>query len=254
VLTADKQLEIYVDGDLAATGKASGLIAQEPSQAIEIGADDGSEGVGEYRGPLPFAGLIDQVRVYHGAVSGAEIQKHAREPDDTTVADAKLVLDYTFDNGKARDLSGNNNHGKLQGVKAAEGKLGTAIQFPGKPASTGKSHFVKYHWSVENPPVIARAMVLAGETLFVAGPPDLVDEDEAVAHIASPDLLEKLAAQDAALDGKRGAFLLAVSTADGTTLSQHELKVPPTWDGMAAANGCLYLSTVDGKVLCLTSE
>jgi hypothetical protein len=41
---------------------------------------------------------------------------------------------------------------------------------------------------------------------------------------------------------------------DGATLAQQKLKVPPTWDGMAAANGCLYLSTVDGKVMCLAGE
>jgi hypothetical protein len=254
VLTADKKLEMYVDGELAASAEAGGFIAQEPAQAIEVGADDGSEGVGEYRGPLAFTGLIDQVRVYYGTVSAAEIQKHCQTPDDTTVADAKLVLDFNFENGKARDLSGNDNHGKLEGVKPVEGKLGTAMQFPGRTSSGGKSHYVQYHWSVENPPVIARAMVQADKTLFIAGPPDLVDEDEVVADIVNPELVEKLAAQDAALAGKKGAILLAVSTTDGATLAQQKLKAPPTWDGMAAANGCLYLSTIDGKVMCLAGE
>ncbi|MBC8871015.1 MAG: PQQ-binding-like beta-propeller repeat protein [Planctomycetes bacterium] len=254
VLTADKKLEVYVDGELAATGKAGGFIVEEPAQAIEVGADSGTEGVGEYRGTLPFTGLIDQVRAYYGTVSADEIQKHSQTPDDTTVADAKLVLDFTFEKGKARDLSGNNNHGKLGGVKPVEGKLGTAIEFTGRSASGGKNHFVQYHWSVENPPVVARAMVLADKTLFVAGPPDLVDEDEVVADLVNPELLEKLAAQEAALAGKKGAILLAVSTTDGQTLAQQKLKFPPTWDGMAAANACLYLSTVDGKVMCLAGE
>jgi len=254
VLTADKQLEVYVDGELAATGKAGGFIVEEPAQAIEVGADAGTEGVGDYRGTLPFTGLIDQVRAYYGTVSADEIQKHCQTPDDTTVADAKLVLDFSFEKGKARDLSGNNNHGKLGGVKPVEGKLGTAIEFTGRSASGGKSHFVQYHWSVENPPVVARAMVLADKTLFVAGPPDLVNEDEVVADLVNPELLEKLAAQEAALAGKKGAMLLAVSTTDGATLAQQKLKFPPTWDGMAAANGCLYLSTVDGKIMCLAGE
>ncbi len=255
VLTSDKKLEIYVDGELAASAEAGGFIVEEPAQAIEVGADDGSEGVGQYRGPLAFAGLMDQVRVYYGTVTAAEIQKHCQTPDDTTAADAKLVLDFTFDKGKARDLSGNDNHGKLEGVKPVEGKLGTAINFTGRASSGGgKNHYVQYHWSVENPPVVARAMVQAGKTLFIAGPPDLVDEDAVVADLLNPELVEKLAEQEAALAGKKGAILMAVSTTDGATLAQQKLKVPPTWDGMAAANGCLYLSTVDGKVLCLTGK
>jgi hypothetical protein len=94
-------------------------------------------------------------------------------------------------------------------------------------------------------------MVLADKTLFVAGPPDVVDEDEVVANIADPKIRKRLVAQDAALDGKKGGVLLAVSTADGQTLARRRLDAPPTWDGMAAASRRLYLSTVDGKVLCL---
>lgn len=254
VLTADKKLKVYVDGELAATGEAGGFIAEEPAQAMEVGADAGSEGVGKYNGPTPFTGLIDQVRVYYGTVTDAEIKKHFDTPADTAVQDAKLVLDFTFDKGKARDLSGNNNHGKLGAVKPAEGKLGTAMQFTGRAATSGSRHFVQYHWSVENPPVFARAMVLADKTLFIAGPPDVVDEDEVAADIVNPELLEKLAVQDAALKGKKGALLLAVSAADGKTITTHKLDFPPTWDGMAAADGRLFLSTVDGKVLCLGSQ
>jgi len=48
-----------------------------------------------------------------------------------------------------------------------------------------------------------------------------------------------------------GALLLAVSTSDGKKLAEHKLDSAPTWDGMAAASGRLYLSTMDGKVLCM---
>jgi hypothetical protein len=51
--------------------------------------------------------------------------------------------------------------------------------------------------------------------------------------------------------GQRGALLWAVSTADGSKLSELRLKAPPAWDGMAAANGGLYLTTIDGHVVCL---
>ena len=75
-------------------------------------------------------------------------------------------LDTSFEKGKPQDLSGNNNHGKLSGVKPAEGKVGQAMQFPGRGATSVRRHFVEYQWSVESPPVVARAIVLADKTLF----------------------------------------------------------------------------------------
>ena len=91
-------------------------------------------------------------------------------------------------------------------------------------------------WS-EKVPVRVIAMVLAGDTLFLAGPPDVVPEDDPYA----------------ALDGKRGAALWSVSAADGKKLAEHQLDSPPVFDGMAAANGRLYLSTAEGTVVCFDS-
>jgi hypothetical protein len=62
------------------------------------------------------------------------------------------------------------------------------------------------------------------------------------------------ATQDAAMDGTQGGVLLAVSATEGKTLAEQKLDTLPTWDGMAAAHGCLYLSTTDGKVLCLAGK
>jgi hypothetical protein len=45
--------------------------------------------------------------------------------------------------------------------------------------------------------------------------------------------------------------LLAVSATDGRPLAAYELGAMPVFDGLAAAGGRLYLSTVDGQVLCL---
>ncbi len=106
-------------------------------------------------------------------------------------------------------------------------------------------------WSHDQPKVIARAMALAGKTLFVAGPPDVLDEEAAVARRWDPDVQKQLAEQDAAMAGKKGALLRAVAAIDGKQLAEYRLDVPPTWDGMAAAGGRLYLSTTDGKVLCM---
>ena len=64
---------------------------------------------------------------------------------------------------------------------------------------------------------------------------------------------DTVAGQDpyAALEGRKGAVLWAVSTRDGKKLTEAPLKAPPVPDGMAAAGGMLFLATIDGNVLCL---
>jgi outer membrane protein assembly factor BamB len=47
-------------------------------------------------------------------------------------------------------------------------------------------------WVSEHPPFLARAMVLAGETLFVAGPPDVVDEKAAWGRFRAPGVRANL--------------------------------------------------------------
>jgi hypothetical protein len=92
-------------------------------------------------------------------------------------------------------------------------------------------------WSVQVP-VRARAMVLAGATLFLAGPPDAIPAEDPYG----------------ALEGRKGTTLWAVSTADGQKLAENPLSALPVMDGMAAAGGKLYLSTTDGTVVCLTGR
>ena len=54
--------------------------------------------------------------------------------------------------------------------------------------------------------------------------------------------------------GKAGGLLRTFSIEDGSKLSELELESPPVWDGMAAAGRCLYVSTADGKVVCLSGR
>ena len=82
-------------------------------------------------------------------------------------------------------------------------------------------------------PIRIRAMVLAGQTLFVAGPPDVMEADDPYA----------------AFDGRRGGRLRAVSAADGRQLAELHLDGVPVFDGMAAAGGRLFLVTTGGQVL-----
>ena len=87
-------------------------------------------------------------------------------------------------------------------------------------------------------PVRARAMVLAGDHLFVAGPPDVVEEKDPAA----------------AIEGRRGAVLQVFSAADGALLKSQPLAMPPMFDGLSAAGGRLYLATTDGKLVCLGAK
>jgi hypothetical protein len=80
-------------------------------------------------------------------------------------------------------------------------------------------------------------MVLADRTLFVAGSP-------------AGRRLSELAKLAAAQPG----VLLAVSADDGSVLASMELVSAPVLDGMAAANGSLYISTTDGNVICLDGQ
>ncbi|MFQ6131720.1 MAG: PQQ-binding-like beta-propeller repeat protein [Armatimonadota bacterium] len=84
--------------------------------------------------------------------------------------------------------------------------------------------------------VRVRAMALADRTLFVAGP------------------LANAGEGPAGGDGDQGALLMALSASDGTELAQYRLDSSPIFDGMAVAQGRLYLSTTDGKVLCMGGQ
>jgi len=56
------------------------------------------------------------------------------------------------------------------------------------------------------------------------------------------------------MEGRKGAVLWAISTADGKKLAARKLDAMPIFDGLAAAGGRLYLVTADGKVTCLAGR
>ena len=92
-------------------------------------------------------------------------------------------------------------------------------------------------WTVSLP-VRAQAMVLTGQRLYLAGSPDTVDETDPWA----------------ALEHRKGGVLGVFSRNDGEKMAEYTLASAPVYDGMAAARGRLYLSTTDGKVLCLDGK
>jgi outer membrane protein assembly factor BamB len=104
----------------------------------------------------------------------------------------------------------------------------------GREKGAGYSRTRQPLWSVQVP-VQFRAMVLAGERLFAAGPPDAVPADDAYA----------------AFEGRLGARLWVVATDDGRRLAEYELDRPPVFDGLMAAGGRLYLALDDGRIVCM---
>jgi len=115
----------------------------------------------------------------------------------------------------------------------------------------------RFGWVLDQPAVTVRAMALGNETVFVAGPPNFIDERRAYRMPDDPGVAAKLALQQEALEGRRGGRLWVLAKADGKPLARYSLDTIPVFDGMAAAADRLYVSTVDGRVLCLaggTSE
>ena len=70
----------------------------------------------------------------------------------------------------------------------------------------------------------------------------------------TPEVQEQLAKQLKAWRGKSGALLWTVSAENGQTVSQLRLHTPPVFDGMAAARGRLYVTGMDGSVVCLEGK
>ena len=249
VLTADKQIQIYIDGKLAGRGQAPALITAKPVQGLEVGADTVSA-VGTYQSPYPFTGMIDGVRIYHRALNDKEVG--ALFANKAPAKDPTLLVACDFDNGKAQDTSGKGHHGKIVDAQAVPGKDGQAMQFiPRKSAGGGTSN-VEHHWT-QDLPILVRAMVKAGDKLFLMGPPDIVDEEVSFEKLkeGDPEVQKLLAKQDAALNGAQGTILLVVNPEDGKITARHNLSSLPSWDSLASARGKLFYTTEDGRVVCL---
>jgi len=98
-------------------------------------------------------------------------------------------------------------------------------------------------WSQPSP-IFARALVLADTTLFLAGPPELDDTRRSDLTLHNANRAE------AAILGRQGASLCAVSAADGQQSAEYKLDAPPVFDGMIAAQERLVISLQDGSLMC----
>ncbi len=257
VLSAEKEMRLYVDGQRIAKGIAPGFLATNPLQKMEIGSDQASS-VGEYPPSSGFSGAIDEVRLHYDEVADKDVLARFENNDDLP---AKPVLVIPFDDESARDMSLLRNNGRIVNARPTEGKFGKAMQFtPGKKAvgkkRKGKQQQVDSHvkpkWAVDVP-LYVRSMVLADRTLFMVGPPDIIDEEKTFEKLTQrdPDVEKILEIQDQILEGSQGAMLLRVNADSGQIEQQLELESLPVWDGLAGAQGRLYLTTLKGEVLCI---
>jgi outer membrane protein assembly factor BamB len=260
VLTSGKNLQLFVNGRMVATSHSSGLISTDPKQGLEIGADEGSA-VGDYQSPHGFNGLIDEPRIYHDQLTPDEIAKNFAEPG-RTVEGKSLVLACSFDKGGALDTSGKKHHGKIDGAQNVAGKVGNAMKFVATVSVRRKGNanqqggsIVKHLWN-QDVPLLARAMVKAGGTIFVAGPADVIDEEASFKKLTEKDkeIQKMLVEQDEILQGRDGSLLIAYSAKDGKEVGKFKLGSLPVWDGMAVANDRLYLSTTEGEVICMSGK
>jgi len=256
VLHGDGRMQVFVGGE--ATGTTAGVprLTGEPSIPMKVGHDDTNQLLPR---PLaPFSGALDEVMLFHRALSADELEQLAGGKTQLSKEGREgQVLHLDFAGGKPRDRSPCGNHGQIEGGKLAtvQGPCGDAVLLEqptravARRRGKGRSA-VAYRWT-RDVPIVVRAMALAGPILFVAGPEDLVDEDAAFQKYSDPAVQKQLAAQAAALAGKRGGVLLAVDAETGETVAEHKLDAPPAFDALIAATGRLFLCTTDGRVLCL---
>jgi outer membrane protein assembly factor BamB len=130
-------------------------------------------------------------------------------------------------------------------------------KYRGKPVADPAVEFTT-DWS-KRIGLYVRGILLTGsdgsaETFFVAGPPDMLDEDEAGKTLDTPETREKQEKLGESLRGRLGASLLAVSAETGEPLSRIPLQAPPVWDGLAAAAGKIFLVDEDGEITCFAPE
>ncbi len=111
-----------------------------------------------------------------------------------------------------------------------------------------------YNWVHEEPAIMARAMVVANDKLFVAGPCDIVDEKAMWGRSNEKAFRQKMTEQAAWLEGKHGAVMQVYSKKDGSKLAQHKLDCLPAFDGLVAAENSLYMTTESGAVRCYRGE
>jgi len=114
----------------------------------------------------------------------------------------------------------------------------------------------RVHWQKTSLPLLINAMALGGKTLFVAGPPDVADETKMLGYLPGADdgINRELKAQEDAWRGKHGGIIWAVSAENGQKLAEYKIDSIPVSDGMSLAEGKVFISLIDGSVVCFEEK
>jgi hypothetical protein len=132
----------------------------------------------------------------------------------------------------------------LPPANAGQWNAGEAYQLFSSPkASSGSEKVITvagrkyrtklgYNWQ-KKPLVNARAMTLAGNVVFFAGPIGDINHDLG------------------AFNARKGIKLIALAATDGEHLSERDLPAAPVFDGMAVTEGRLFISLENGEVVAL---
>jgi hypothetical protein len=123
------------------------------------------------------------------------------------------------------------------GKKARRAAASKRAKKKAKTKNTAASPQASERWS-SNIPLTGKAIALAGDQLYAAGTP-----------VAFPK--HDLAA---AYEGRMGGVLWVASADSGKKLTEIKLDAPPSWDGMAIAQGRLFIVLQDGSLRCLGAK
>ena len=133
----------------------------------------------------------------------------------------------------------------------AKKDLKSAKEKPGRETSP------KNIWSLDTP-FYVRAMVSTTDNLLLAGPPkhrpEAAHEDIASRAVDTNPPPPLLNAALSAWSGERGGHLWIVNKKDGAKIAAFDLPSPPIHDGMAVARERLFITTMDGAVLCMGKD
>jgi len=108
---------------------------------------------------------------------------------------------------------------------------------------------IRYVWTCDVP-LFVRAMALAGNSLLIAGPQDLLDEDATFQTYGDEMTAKQLRTQDVALRGETGGVFQVIDAGSGKTLAKLQLDSPPVFDGMSVAAERVFLTTMAGRIIC----
>jgi outer membrane protein assembly factor BamB len=157
---------------------------------------------------------------------------------------------------KPRDIYAYDRFKEAQIENFPKMKIDRRLGLPSGPRPELKKSY-DCRWQDTNPGLLARAMVSAGESLFIAGPKDIMDErDFYYLNATQGFMLNKSAIekQSSLWDGNDGALLHVVRKSDGATIAEHQLEALPVFDGLIATEGGLLISLTNGRLICLGDD